>query len=417
MTDFGEKAMIASQVIMTTTMVVNNLVSAIQSIRDPDVSGWEAFKGILGSFITTIPMVISLLVSLHNTFGSVRDAASAMWAAIGGFTDLAIAGVVALSAALIGFLAYNSYKNSPEQQLKRISKASEEAKEGLEDAKKAYQDLQQNLSDLDNGIDAISEMTRGTVEWRNAINDSNDSLIKLLSTYGKLSSTNYTIDSDGLMHLKDGVKEELEQIAQDYVDTAQMASYAMQKMQYKAQQAVDDKEAEQVLKDNTNHYESYGNGEAVDTADFLADSAMQTLADSINDASADFVNNAYKGHVDEFFKYYTALIERELDNGTPCVIITPVLQTQAASYDFDKRQQVMAYAEVLHEIGKLYGIPVIDGSDFNRNFNGNQCIDFTHMTNDGNNTIGKEMAALFIAGYLGRPLVVEDGLFLSARTQ
>lgn len=137
----------------------------------------------------------------------------------------------------------------------------------------------------------------------------------------------------------------------------------------------------------------------------------------INDASADFVNSAYKGHVDEFFKYYTALIERELDNGTPCVIITPVLQTQAASYDFDKRQQVMAYAEVLQEIGKLYGIPVIDGSDFNRNFNGNQCIDFTHMTNDGNNTVGKEMASLFIAGYLGRPLVVEDGLFLSTRVQ
>lgn len=137
----------------------------------------------------------------------------------------------------------------------------------------------------------------------------------------------------------------------------------------------------------------------------------------INDASADFVNNAYKGHVDEFFKYYTALIERELDNGTPCVIITPVLQTQAASYDFDKRQQVSVYAETLFEIGKLYGIPVIDGNDFNRNFNGNQCIDFTHMTNEGNNTIGKEMAALFIAGYLGRPLEVRDGLFLSSRVQ
>lgn len=137
----------------------------------------------------------------------------------------------------------------------------------------------------------------------------------------------------------------------------------------------------------------------------------------INDASADFVNNAYKGHVDEFFKYYTALIERELDNGTPCVIITPVLQTQAASYDFDKRQQVSSYAETLFEIGKLYGIPVIDGNDFNRNFNGNQCIDFTHMTNEGNNTVGKEMAALFIAGYLGRPLEVRDGLFLSSRVQ
>ena len=61
----------------------------------------------------------------------------------------------------------------------------------------------------------------------------------------------------------------------------------------------------------------------------------------INNASADFVNNAYKGHIDEFFKYYTALIERDLDNGTPFVIITPVLQTQVASYDFDTRQQVM----------------------------------------------------------------------------
>lgn len=288
MTDFGQKAMIASQAIMTTTMVINNLISAFQLIKDPDVSGWEQFKGILGSFIMTIPMVISLFVSLHSTFGSVKAAASEMWIAIGGHVGLIIAGIVALSAVLIGLFAYNNYKNSPEQQLKRISKASEEAQEGLENAKKAYQDLQQSLSDLDSGIDAISEMTRGTVEWRNAINDSNDSLIKLLSTYGKLSSTNYTIDSDGLMHLKDGVKEELEQIAQGYVDTAQMTAYAMQKMQYQAQQVVDDKEAGQVLKDNANYYESYGNGEAVDTADFLADSAMQTLADSINDASADF---------------------------------------------------------------------------------------------------------------------------------
>ena len=288
MTDFGQKAMIASQAIMTTTMVINNLISAFQLIKDPDVSGWDQFKGILGSFIMTIPMVISLFVSLHSTFGSVKAAASEMWIAIGGPVGLIIAGIVALSAVLIGLFAYNNYKNSPEQQLKRISKASEEAQEGLENAKKAYQDLQQSLSDLDSGIDAISEMTRGTVEWRNAINDSNDSLIKLLSTYGKLSSTNYTIDSDGLMHLKDGVKEELEQIAQGYVDTAQMTAYAMQKMQYQAQQVVDDKEAGQVLKDNANYYESYGNGEAVDTADFLADSAMQTLADSINDASADF---------------------------------------------------------------------------------------------------------------------------------
>jgi hypothetical protein len=71
-------------------------------------------------------------------------------------------------------------------------------------------------------------MERGTLEWRAAIADSNAELIELLSTYGMLSSDNFTTDADGLMQITDEAKAELLKRQQDAVREADNANYMAQ---------------------------------------------------------------------------------------------------------------------------------------------------------------------------------------------
>ena len=137
----------------------------------------------------------------------------------------------------------------------------------------------------------------------------------------------------------------------------------------------------------------------------------------INDALAAFFGPEYVGNIDEFSYWYRRLIERELDNGTAFVICTPVLQTTVASYDIDARTTVDVYEKILYDFGKLYGIPVINGNELSHNFNNKLIIDFTHFTCAGNESVGKRLAAPFVAGDLINYSSVSNGTMLGVRPQ
>lgn len=137
----------------------------------------------------------------------------------------------------------------------------------------------------------------------------------------------------------------------------------------------------------------------------------------INDALAAFLGAEYVGNVPEFVEWYCKIIERELDNGTAFVIMTPVLQTTVATYDIDARTTVDVYEKVLYDLGKLYGIPVINGNELSHNFNNKLLIDFTHFTCGGNESVGKRLAAPFIAGDLSNHKVVTSGSMIGVRPQ
>lgn len=137
----------------------------------------------------------------------------------------------------------------------------------------------------------------------------------------------------------------------------------------------------------------------------------------INDALASFLGAEYVGNVPEFVEWYSKIVERELDNGTAFVIMTPVLQTTVATYDVDARTTVDVYEKILYDIGKLYGIPVINGNELSHNFNNKLIIDFTHFTCAGNESAGKRLAAPFIAGDLSNHRTVTHGAMLGIRPQ
>lgn len=137
----------------------------------------------------------------------------------------------------------------------------------------------------------------------------------------------------------------------------------------------------------------------------------------INDALASFLGAEYVGNVPEFVEWYCKIIERELDNGTAFVIMTPVLQTTVATYDIDARTTVDVYEKILYDLGRLYGIPVLNGNELSHNFNNKLIIDFTHFTCAGNESVGKRLAAPFIAGDLSNHRTVTNGSFLGIRPQ
>lgn len=151
------------------------------------------------------------------------------------------------------------------------------------------------------------------------------------------------------------------------------------------------------------------------TEDNAADIQICNLG--INDALAAFWGPEYVGNIPEFVEWYCKIIERALDAGTAFVILTPVLQTTTSSYDTDARTTVDVYEKILYDIGNLYGIPVLNGSEFNHNFNNKLLIDFTHFVCGGNESFGKRLAAPFVAGDLSWYHPVHHGDMVGVRPQ
>lgn len=148
-----------------------------------------------------------------------------------------------------------------------------------------------------------------------------------------------------------------------------------------------------------------------------ANADIEIINLGINDALAAFLGTEYVGQVPEFMKWYTNLIEREIEAGVAIVIVTPIIQTTVSTYDTDARTTVDVYEKILCDIAKLYGIPVIDGNELNHNFSNRMIIDFTHFNAPGNSSVGKKLAAPFIAGDLLAYEPMTDGSWLGCRPQ
>jgi lysophospholipase L1-like esterase len=127
----------------------------------------------------------------------------------------------------------------------------------------------------------------------------------------------------------------------------------------------------------------------------------------INDAIASWVEegDGYMGDVVQYTKYMRMIVERELQNGTAVVLMTPTRQTMMFDHagganndpnDTNDRTRIDAYEQALKQLAQEYGIPVIDGNELTRNMGMDGFIDFTHFTNDDNLSIGYRLAAYFI---------------------
>ena len=148
----------------------------------------------------------------------------------------------------------------------------------------------------------------------------------------------------------------------------------------------------------------------------------------INDAVGSWVNSDgdnYMGDIEAYIGYMRLIVERELQNGTAVVLMTPtrntmMLDNQSVNNnpeDTNDRTRIDAYEIALRQMAQEYNIPVIDGQEVTRNLSTHHAYDFCHFTNEDNIAIGYRMAAYFVGQSPLYKNEVQSGTYLGVNPQ
>lgn len=135
---------------------------------------------------------------------------------------VAIMALIAVLALLISTLiGVIKKEDESEQAAKRAEEAAAHLKEAYNETKQAYEDLKSSISDYHEARDALSELTKGTNEWREAITEANEKALELINNYEGLE---YIIDENGLINIDEDSLRELQTQKSKEVRSAQVAS-------------------------------------------------------------------------------------------------------------------------------------------------------------------------------------------------
>lgn len=108
-----------------------------------------------------------------------------IWGALVPILPIIIAVGIALGA--VALVLKKIYDNSAAGKLKAAKKATEAAGEAAQDAAEAYNNLTNAINSIDDKTEALSELTKGTDEWREAVIALNGEILKLVETYPELA--------------------------------------------------------------------------------------------------------------------------------------------------------------------------------------------------------------------------------------
>ena len=124
-----------------------------------------------------------------------------MWGLIAPFLALAaaIAAIIIVIKVLVE--AFKEWKaNTPEGKLASVKEETEMAGEAAKEAKNKYSELLDTISNYKSARDKISELTKGTEEYTEAVRQANEYAMELINTYGLISGQDYTF-SNGIFNI------------------------------------------------------------------------------------------------------------------------------------------------------------------------------------------------------------------------
>ena len=118
---------------------------------------------------------------------------------------LLIVGAIALSVELY---------NKEAKAAKKAAEQAERAAERADELKQKYQETQSTIDSYEDGRKKLEELTKGTLEWKEALADTNEEAKKLIAQFGEELKGKYEI-IDGQIVFDEGVLEELEEAQLD----------------------------------------------------------------------------------------------------------------------------------------------------------------------------------------------------------
>ena len=118
----------------------------------------------------------------------------------------AIAAVIAAIVILVK-IADNAW-NKTKRAMENAAKAANAAKEAYAKASEEHEKLKESVKSYKDGLNAMSKMTQGTLEYREALLKNNETALELISTYSELAGKYETVN--GLIVFQEGALEDLE---------------------------------------------------------------------------------------------------------------------------------------------------------------------------------------------------------------
>ena len=138
---------------------------------------------------------------------------------------LYLAAAAAAAIVVVGIWNMVKAKDAEEHAVKRATEATKLQKEALNQVRTEYDELKKSIEDYKNAQNAIESLTKGTQEWRDAINDANQSVLELMQKYPELASAISNIDGQLILDTESQVYKDFEAKQQEEVNAAQRSLY------------------------------------------------------------------------------------------------------------------------------------------------------------------------------------------------
>ena len=219
--------------LMAAGVACGALVQYLRSMGMEDFAkGLEVAGGALIAVASGLNLVNSIAVAAGTTVPALLGSiATAIAPALP-----VILGVAAAVGALV-YILKKVYDRSAAGRLKAAQKDTQKAAEAAKEAAEEYNNLNTAISNIEDKTNALSELTKGTQEWRDAVIALNTEILDLVNTYPELASL---LDNDGGILKIDYNKTAVNKRGEEY--TAQDVLNSYLRKQTEAQQIYNQKQ-------------------------------------------------------------------------------------------------------------------------------------------------------------------------------
>ena len=187
-------------------------VSSVTSLLDAFANKTVDASGAILSLSMGIPALVSGFQALQDSVLGPKGAV--------------IVAVLEAAAYAISKIVKYFKDNSSEAKLEKLKDDTEAVTNRAQKLASAYDDVKSSIESLDSGLEKIKSLTKGTVDWTQAVQQNNEQVLKLLDTYDLFDKKNYNW-VNGVLSLTDEGKEAVTKAAVTQASNASLASYAL----------------------------------------------------------------------------------------------------------------------------------------------------------------------------------------------
>lgn len=294
----GQAANTAGMAMMAAGAATSLLASAFESWGMEEEA--EAMQTLSGVLMTLGPILMGIGSFLPTLTTLTAAQAAATWAAL--WPVLLIVAALGALVAIIVLVAKAAHDNSIEGRMEAAAKATERAKEAVEGARQAYDDLLSDKSGYDELQNKLDELTKGTLEWKQALAESNAYVLELLDKYPELAKYLTRGEHGKLEYTEEGWNIVQERQAQA-VKNSQSALIASQMEETRLKQEKNEDDLEKAAK-TAGIYKKKANTYVINTGEYAGTHTIETNEDTnqVDEKDLNAIYQKYKESGDDLFK-------------------------------------------------------------------------------------------------------------------